>query len=189
MSLCWSWCFRYPANFGTLITEGSNTEFNPLNHMHRNSLECWEAEKKNAKCAECWSWCFKHPAKFGTPCYRGPQHWVQSIEPHTQKFTRMLEKEIKIAKWAQCWSWCFKHPTNFGIPSLPRAPTLSSIHWATRIEIHQNVRRKKIELQNELSIGAGASSFQPILEPPRYRGPQHWAQSIDSLWVHTMGGS
>jgi hypothetical protein len=30
----------------TLVTEGSNTELNPLSHTHRNSPECWEKEKK-----------------------------------------------------------------------------------------------------------------------------------------------
>jgi hypothetical protein len=32
-----------------LVTEGSNTEFNPLSHTHRNSPECWEKTKKKCK--------------------------------------------------------------------------------------------------------------------------------------------
>jgi hypothetical protein len=31
------------------ITEGSNTEFNPLSHTHRDSAEYWENTQKNAK--------------------------------------------------------------------------------------------------------------------------------------------
>jgi hypothetical protein len=54
---------------------------------------------------------------------------------------------------------CFKHPTNFGTTSLPRAPTLSSIHRDTHIEIHQNVGRKKKKVQNEPNVCAGALSI------------------------------
>jgi hypothetical protein len=32
-----------------LVTEGSNTELNPLRHTLRNSPECWEIEKKKCK--------------------------------------------------------------------------------------------------------------------------------------------
>jgi hypothetical protein len=112
-------------------------------------------------------------------CYRGPQHCAQSLDLDAQKFTKMLEERKKIAKWAQCWSWCLKHPANFEMPSLARAPILSSIHWAIRIEIHQNGGQKKIKMQNDSSVGANASSIQPTLVPSCYRGPQHCVQSID----------
>jgi hypothetical protein len=77
----------------------------------------------------------------------------------------MLGDRKKNAKWAQCWNWCFKHPANLGIPSLLRAPTLSSIHWAIRIEIHQNVATMKQKKKNEPSGGLGALASNQLWNP------------------------
>jgi hypothetical protein len=40
-------------------------------------------------------------------------------------------------------------------------------------------REYENKMQNELSVATSASSIQPTLVPPRYRGSQHWAQSIE----------
>jgi hypothetical protein len=66
---------------------------------------------------------------------------------------------------------CFKHPVNFGTPSLPRATTLSSIHRAIRIEIHQNVGKMKRKMQNEPSVGAVLQASSQLWNPLITEGP------------------
>jgi hypothetical protein len=66
-----------------LVTEGSNTELNPLSDTHRNSPECWKIEKKLQNEPSGRASASSIQRTLEPPRYRGPQSYAQSIEPHT----------------------------------------------------------------------------------------------------------
>jgi hypothetical protein len=54
-----------------LVTEGSDTELNPLSHMHRDSPECWEDKKKIQNEPSVGAGASSIQPTLETPHYRG----------------------------------------------------------------------------------------------------------------------
>jgi hypothetical protein len=107
----------------SIITEGPNTELNPLSHTHRNSPECWKMKKK---------------------CKMSPMF------------------ELVLQASSQLWNPFVTEGSITELNPLSHRHRNSTKCW-----------EMKNQMQNGPSIGAVASSIQPTLVPPRYRGPQH----------------
>jgi hypothetical protein len=57
-----------------LVTEGPNTEFNPLSHIHRNSPECWRKKLRLQNEPSVGVGASSIQPTLVFPRYRGPQH-------------------------------------------------------------------------------------------------------------------
>jgi hypothetical protein len=105
------------------------------------------------------------------PRYRGCNTELNPLSHMHRNSPEYWENEEKKCEMSPVLELVLQASNQLWNALVTEGPSLSSIHWATRIEIHQNVGKMKKRMQNEPSVGTAASSIQPTLEPRHDRGP------------------